>query len=166
MENNKEILSKISSGEPELLAEAVKEIKENGDLSIAEELVNLLEQISDQHLLTVIINLLADIKDNEFREIVMRHIQNNASPATKTVLLRIIWESPLDYSVYLPIFMNILQHDDFTTAFEASTVIENMVHNLTEDQHHQLHHFIASFPSDKQFLIENIHTEMGCCEED
>ena len=73
MENNKEILNKIGSGEPEQLAQAVKEIKENGDLSIAEELVNLLEQISDQHLLTVIINLLADIKDNEFRKIVILH---------------------------------------------------------------------------------------------
>ena len=32
MENNEEILKKISSGDPEAIAEAVDTVKENGDL--------------------------------------------------------------------------------------------------------------------------------------
>ena len=166
MNSNSELLKKIQNGNPELLAEAVKEIKENGNLSIAQMLLENLGNIRDAHTLTTIVNLLADIKENAFREILINALQSASQPSIKTELLRIIWESSLDYSRYLPIFLDILQNDDFTTAFEASTVIENMVYNLTTEQHQQLHEFIETFPGNKQFLVENIHTEMGCCEND
>ena len=42
MENTDDILKKINSNNPELLAEAVKDIKENGDLNIAETLLSTL----------------------------------------------------------------------------------------------------------------------------
>lgn len=166
METNNEILKKVQSGNPELLAEAVKEIKENGDLSIAQALVETLQDMRDSHTMKTIVNLLADIKENAFREIVINQLQTTSQSAVKVELLRMIWESSLDYSQYLPIFLEILQNDEFSIAFEASTVIENAVHNLTEEQQVQLHEFIETFPEDKQFLIENIHAELGCCEHD
>lgn len=166
MNTNSELLKKIQNDDPELLAEAIKEIKENGDLSIAQMLLENLENIRNSHTMTIITNLLADIKENAFREILINNLQATPQSPIKAELLRIIWESSLDYSHYLPIFLDILQNDDFTTAFEASTVIENMVHNLTTEQRQQLHKFIETFPENKQFLIENIHAEMGCCEND
>lgn len=166
METNDDILKKVQSGDPELLAEAVKEIKENGDLSIARILVEELKNIPDPHTMTTVVNLLADIKESSFREIVINQLQATSQPAVKVELLRVIWESSLDYSRYLPVFLDILKNDDFSIAFEASTVIENMVHSLTDEQYEQLHEFIKTFPEDKHFLIENIHAEMGCCEHD
>lgn len=162
MENNNDILHKINSGKPELIAAAVQEVKENGDLNIAEALLHHLAQIQDPHVVTIVVNLLADIKDNNFREILIREIRETTNPEIKSELLRIVWESSLDYSAYLSVFMNILQEEDFMPAFEASTVIENMIHNLSEEQHRELHEMIHSFPEDKQFLIENIHDEMNC----
>ena len=41
MENNEEILKKISSGDPEAIAEAVDTVKENGDLVIAGKLLEI-----------------------------------------------------------------------------------------------------------------------------
>lgn len=166
MENNNDILNKINSGEPELVEEAVKQVKENGDLSVAEALLQHLEQIQDPHTTTIVVNLLADIKENNFREILIRHIQSTTSQTIKSELLRIIWESSLDYSAYLDIFLELLQSKDFAIAFEASTIIENMIHHLTEEQLAQLHRLIETFPDDKRYLIENIHTEMDCCPED
>ena len=166
MENNSEILKKINSGEPELIAAAVQEVKENGDLNIAEALLLHLEQIKEPHLVTIVVNLLADIKENSFREVLIQKIQTTTNPEIKKELLRIVWESALDYSPWIEIFLDLLQQEDFEIAFEASTVIENMVHNLNEEQYQQLHEIIHSFPVDKQFLIENIHEEMNCQEED
>ncbi len=162
----KDILQKIQSGEPELMAEAVKEIKENGNLSIAQTLLENLNRIPDAHALSQLVNLLADIKENAFREILIARLQAETKPEVKAELLRIVWESSLDYSSYLPVFLEILKADDFPVAFEASTAIENMVCNLTAEQHRQLHEYIETFPEDKSFLIENIHAEMGCCEQD
>ena len=165
METN-DILKNIQSGEPDRIAEAVKEIKENGNLSMAQTLLENLNRIPDAHTVTLVVDLLADIKENAFREILITRIQAETKPETKAELLRIAWESSLDYSGYLPVFLEILKADDFTVAFEASTVIENMVCNLTAEQHRQLHEYIETFPEDKAFLIENIHAEMGCCEQD
>ena len=162
----KDILQKIQSGEPELMAEAIKEIKENGNLSIAQTLLENLNRIPDAHALSQLVNLLADIKENAFREILIARLPAETKPEVKAELLRSVWESSLDYSSYLPVFLEILKADDFPVAFEASTAIENMVCNLTAEQHRQLHEYIETFPEDKAFLIENIHAEMGCCEQD
>lgn len=166
MENNNDILNKINSGEPEVIAEAVKEIKENGDLSIAEALIRNLQNIREAHTVTVVVNLLADIKDNNFREILIKEIQSATSSDIKIELLRIVWESSLDYSAYLNVFLELLRHCDFAIAFEASTVIENMVHHLNEEQKSKLHEVITAFPTDKQYLIANIHAEIECSGKD
>ncbi len=165
MENNNEILTKINSGDTLIIAEAIQAVRENGDLSIAEALLTQLENIHDTHVVTVISNLLADIKETKFRELLIQRLQSATDTNTRSALLRIVWESSLDYSPYLDIFLRLLQEEDFAVAFEASTVIENMVHNLSEEQFGRLHELLHRFPEEKAFLIENIHEEMNCKEE-
>lgn len=165
MENNSEILTKINSGDEHLITEAVQAIQENGDLNIAEFLLNQLENMKDVHTITIISNILADIKETKFRELLIQKLQNATNTDVKSALLRIVWESSLDYSPHLDIFLHLLQEEDFTVAFEASTVIENMVHNLSDEQFEQLHKLLLHFPEEKSFLIENIHEEMNCKEE-
>lgn len=165
MENNNEILHKINSGEPELITEAVKEVKENGDLEVAQALLRNLEQLKNEHTISIVVNLLADIKDNRFRGMLIQKIKETPDLPLKSQLLRIVWESSLDYSAHLELFLEILQHEDFTVAFEASTVIENMVHNLNAEQHTRLHTVIDSFPEEKLYLIKNIYAEPDFPEE-
>ena len=142
MENNEEILKKISSGDPEAIAEAVDTVKENGDLVIAGKLLDILSQPLAPSTITIIANLLAE-------------------GTLKKELLRIVWESSLDYSSYLDHFLQILQEDDFTVAFEASTVIENLVPHLMPEQRTKLTDILQIFPEDKKFLAENILEELS-----
>ncbi len=165
MENNTEILTKINSGDALLIAEAVQAIQENGDMNIAEALLNQLESIEDTHLVTVISNLLADIKETKFRELLIQKLQDATDTNTQSSLLRIIWESSLNYAPYLETFLQLLQEEDFAVAFEASTVIENMVHNLQPEQMEQLHEALHNIPEEKAYLIENIHEEINSREE-
>lgn len=160
MENKDELLKKISANDPEIVTEAIKEIKENGDNTIITPLLNILSSQTASHIVSGIVGLLADIKENDFRDILIERIRQEKNPHVKATLLRIAWESSLDYSGHLDLFTDILLNDEFVTAFEASTLIENFVHNLTEEQHNQLHAFFEQIPADKQFLIENIIEEM------
>ena len=64
MEKQQEILLKIQSSDPTQIAEAIQEIKENGDLAIAKIILDTLPTIQDFHTRTTLINLLADIKEN------------------------------------------------------------------------------------------------------
>lgn len=161
MENNEEILKKISSGEPEAIAEAVNAIKENGDLAIAGKLLDILSQPLEPSTITIIANLLADIKNNQFKDLLIQKLEQSSEGTLKKELLRIIWESSLDYSSYLDHFLQILQDDDFIVAFEASTVIENLVPHLTAEQRIKLTDMLQTFPEDKKFLSANILEELS-----
>lgn len=156
MENNKEILHKINSNDPELLAEAVKEIQEKGDLSMADALLDILENTKDFQLINALSSLLSDIKDSRFREILLKKLKAATQASQKSLLLRIVWESSLNYAPDLEVFLTYLQDSDFTVAFEASTVIENMLPNLSHEQLQQLEHVCSNFPADKKILVENI----------
>ena len=158
MENNEEILKKISSGDPEAIAEAVDTVKENGDLVIAGKLLDILSQPLAPSTITIIANLLADIKDNQFKDLLIQKLEQTSEGTLKKELLRIVWESSLDYSSY---FLQILQEDDFTVAFEASTVIENLVPHLMPEQRTKLTDILQVFPEDKKFLAENILEELS-----
>ena len=78
MENNEEILKKISSGDPEAIAEAVDTVKENGDLVIAGKLLDILSQPLAPSTITIIANLLADIKDNQFKDLLIQKLEQTS----------------------------------------------------------------------------------------
>lgn len=88
MENNEEILKKISSGDPEAIAEAVDTVKENGDLVIAGKLLDILSQPLAPSTITIIANLLADIKDNQFKDLLIQKLEQTSEGTLKKELLR------------------------------------------------------------------------------
>lgn len=165
MENNVEIVRQLRSGEPELVEAAVREVQEKGDLDVASALLECIGELEEGRLTTAVLNLLADIKDSRFRKLLMERLEASRDSVEKCRLMRVVWESALDYSAYLEVFLRLLQEEEFTVAFEASTVIENMVHHLSREQSARLHEVVHAFPEEKRFLVENIHEEMGCGEE-
>lgn len=161
MENNEAILKKLTSNEPQLLNEAIDWIKENGDLSMVNPLLDLLESTTDHPTNTAIINTLVDIKENAFREILTNRIKKTTTSTFKALLLRICWESSLDYSGNIDLFTEIFMKDDFMTAFEAFTVIENMFHNLDEEKQNQIKNTLQSahLDEEKKIIMEGIMQE-------
>ena len=91
--------------------------------------------------------MLADIKDNQFKDLLIQKLEQTSEGTLKKELLRIVWESSLE--------------DDFTVAFEASTVIENLVPHLMPEQRTKLTDILQIFPEDKKFLAENILEELS-----
>lgn len=157
MENKEEVLKQLKSEDPELSAEASEKIKNEGDLTIIPALFDLLAASKEHHTTTKIVNLLADIKNSGFVPLLMDRIKATLQPAPKSVLLRICWESSLDFSAYAEDFINILQQDDFMVALEAATALENMKHIEHRRKTSLLSRLKQICTTDeKQFLIDNI----------
>ncbi len=152
------ILQKISSDDPFLIKEAINEIKTDGDISITPMLLDMLAQQKSHYAISEIISLLADIKDNAFREILINHLKRSVSNSTKVLLLRICWESSLNYSEYLDTLLDILLKDEFMVAFEACTAIEETLHYLDPEKRQDLAIRLESIPvtGEKKFLIDNL----------
>lgn len=156
MENKDDIIKKLHSGEAGQIAEALREIKTNGDISITPALFDALHSVEDHETVTEIINLLSDIKDSSFRQVLIARIEAAPSQEAKARLLRICWESSLDYSDYAELFAGILINDDFLAALEASTILEEIPPLNPERQHNiveMLRH--ADVAEEKQFLINS-----------
>lgn len=157
MENKEEILKQLNSENSELFAEATEKIKNEGDLTVIPALFDLLAANKGHHTTTGIINLLADIKNSGFVPLLIDRIKTTPLPANKSILLRICWESSLDFSTYAEDFINILKQDDFIVALEAATVLENMEHI----EHNRKTLLLSQLKQirttdEKQFLIDNI----------
>lgn len=162
MENKDELFKKINSNDPILAAEAFQEMKENGDTSILIPLLDLLDKQKDTRTITDIIEFLADVKENSFREILIDRIRQTKDPQQRSTLLRIAWESSLDYSANWKLFVEILLLDDFIVALEAVSLIENFAYSLTSEEQKQLRSSLESgtLSDDKKFLIQGIITEI------
>ena len=123
MENKQDILKQLSSNDMDVVRGAIEQIKQEGDISIAPELLDILLQSQDPNMITNLTALLSDVKESDFKTVLMDK-------------LRICWESAIDFSEYLDVFVDMLLHEDFITALEASTVIENLHGNIPEEKIH------------------------------
>lgn len=157
MENKEELLKKLNSDDVETVKEAIEGVKTDGDLSIVPELLKILTPGKDHHITTELVGLLADIKDNSFRNVLIDAIGATKNPEIKALLLRVVWESALDYSAYAVVFAEIMVAEEFIVALEASTVLEELGTISNDDRITVLKTLRAAKVSEeKQFLIDNV----------
>lgn len=166
MENKDDILKKIKSDDPQLRAEAWQNIKEEGDITIVPALLQLLLSVTDHQITTELISLLSDIKENAFKELLIGQIRTTTAAGPKSLLLRICWESSLDFSAHAPLLAEIVLNDDFIAALEAATTLENMT--LPPEKQTEILTYLQkeTVPEEKQFLIDNIVNEWSAKEQE
>ena len=156
MENNQDILKRLASPDTETVRGAIDEIKENGDLTIVPELLEILLHNSEPAIITPITSLLSDVKDSGFKVLLVEKLINAPAGSNKANLLRVCWESAIDFSEYLEVFVDLLIHEDFITALEASTVIENLNGNIADEKiTSAIKHIRTECKDDKEFLAED-----------
>ena len=162
MENKQDILKQLADSDMEVVKSAIEQIKQEGDISIASELLDILLRSQDTTVITNITSLLSDVKDSDFKTILMDKLINTTSESGKANLLRICWESAIDFSEYLDVFVDMLLNEDFITALEASTVIENLGGKIPEEKIHiAIKRLQTNSDENKNFLLEDtlLHLE-------
>ena len=134
---------------------AIVEINQEGDISIVPELLDILLQSQDTNIITNLTALLSDVKESDFKTVLMDKLIKAHEGSGKANLLRICWESAIDFSEYLDVFVDMLLHEDFITALEASTVIENLHGNIPEEKIHiAIERLKSESNEDNAFLLE------------
>ena len=169
MENKQDILKQLASNDMEVVKSAIEQIKQEGDISIAAELLDILQQSLDTAVITNLTALLSDVKDSNFKTILMDKLINATSDTGKANLLRICWESAIDFSEYLDVFVDMLINEDFITELEASTVIENLGGKIPEEKLlAAIKRLETNKDEDKSFLLEDtiLHLKVLLCPEE
>ncbi|RPH33730.1 MAG: hypothetical protein EHM93_03590 [Bacteroidales bacterium] len=124
-EKQKAIIESLKSMKDEQIISLIHDFRENGELFIVDPLLELLYSNRNRSVKETILELVGDIKNQDAVEIIAHSVQNHIGDPNTTGLLSACWQSNLDFSNYLPVFIEILCSSDYQASFEAFTVIEN-----------------------------------------
>jgi len=130
-EKQKAVIDSVIAINDEQVISLIQDFRENGELFIVQPLIEMLYSNRGQVLKNSILEFLRDIKNQDAVTVITQSIQKHIGDKNTTSLISICWQSNLDFSSELPVFIDILCNGDFLTSFEAFTVIENSVGNLS-----------------------------------
>jgi hypothetical protein len=66
------------------------------------------------------------VKDKESVNSFVRAIENDKYKGIRKSILTACWHNGLDFSTFLPVFIDLIIHEDWEIAFEAFTVADNL----------------------------------------
>jgi hypothetical protein len=128
---NKELVEKLNSGNNNLIFEALKEIKKEGTISIIPHLFDLINENTSDIIKKDIVGLICDIKVQSAAPLLVDAILTRKFGEYTSDVISIFWQSRLDFSKYLPVFVRIFIKEDYQTALEAFTVVEGAIPNMS-----------------------------------
>lgn len=129
---NIELKRDLNSKSPIIINKALDYIKEYGNPEILPELIALLllnehESIQDQ-----IINIFENLHDQRSMPYIIEAINNEKTLKIRSLLVSTCWKNSLNFDDHVELFTDIFISSDFTEAFDALTVIDNM-HSINEE---------------------------------
>ncbi|BDX36744.1 hypothetical protein CYCD_00990 [Tenuifilaceae bacterium CYCD] len=123
----------IKNGSDEYIISTLEEIRESGEEYMVEAIINLLFTKRSEHIKNEVVNFLVDIKNHEAATEITNAIRNNYASADLHRLVSVCWQSRLDFSSEIGLFIDILCKLDYKTGIEAFSVIENALDNTPSE---------------------------------
>jgi hypothetical protein len=130
---SKTIISNLKSTDPDFLLETIEKVRESGNHLILPELIELLHNTELPEIKKSVLSLLSELKNKESVPLLMTAIKNEKYANERKDLVACCWQNGLNYNTFIPAFIDLVIKEEFLVAFEAFTVIENMVGNIEEE---------------------------------
>lgn len=123
---DEQIKKNLFSANTEVVISAIESIQRKGNKLYLPILFDLLNSSPEPEIESEIKNLLGTVKDKESVNSFLRAIEDDKYKPIRKELLTACWQNGLDFSTFLPVFIDLIIHEDWETAFEAFTVIDNL----------------------------------------
>ncbi len=145
MESNSSINAKKEAFEQglrvasdEVVVSTLVEIRDSGEEYMVEAIINLLFSKRTDRLKGEVMNFLVDIKSQSAVAVFVSAIRNNYGAEDLHRLVSVCWQSRLDFSADIELFIDLLCNADEQTSIEAFSVIENSLDGATSDRLSQI----------------------------
>lgn len=123
---DEQIKKKLFSAKTDVVISAIEEIQKKGNKLYIPILFDLLNSSPETEIESEIINLLGTVKDKETVNSFVRAIEDDKYKRIRKLILTACWQNGLDFSTFLPVFIDLIIHEDWEIAFEAFTVVDNL----------------------------------------
>ncbi len=128
------IIRDLWSEDVTTVMKAIYRLRSAGSIHYIPELMRLLNHTSAESVEKELIRLLADVKDRAAVPLITDGLKNPDLEAAQANLVSACWQSGLDYSHELKLFIRIFLEGDYRTALESFTVIEESILNLDREE--------------------------------
>lgn len=123
---NEQIKINLFSANTEVVLSAIEAIQKKGNKLYIPLLFDLLNSSPEPEIETEIKNLLGTVKDKESINSFMRAIEDERYKNIRKSILVACWQNGLDFSTFLPVFIDLVINEEWEIAFEAFTIIDNL----------------------------------------
>ena len=123
---DEQIKRNLFSANTGVVLSAIEAISNKGNSLYLPILFDLLNSVPEPDIEKEIINLLGTVKDKNCVNGFMRAIEDTKYRRIRKKILTACWQNDLDYSTFIPVFIDLVLNEDFEIAFEAFTVIDNL----------------------------------------
>lgn len=123
---DEQIKKNLFSANTDVVISAIEAIQKRGNKLYIPILFDLLNSSPELEIETEIKNLLGTIKDKEAVNSFLRAIEDEKYKSIRKSILAVCWQNGLDFSTFLPVFIDLIIQEDWEIAFEAFTVIDNL----------------------------------------
>jgi hypothetical protein len=142
------LLNDIQSDSLTKVKAALEALEINGDPSVIPSIIRelTLEGHSEKNML--LLDFLSIIKTPNAIEAFMEVLDDSRFLPYRQLILNVIWNSPLNFSDYLPRFVEIALNGDFMETLECLTIIENLVGPFEEKSVFEAHLLLSTIEID------------------
>lgn len=98
----------------------------------------------------LIIEFLSSLKDTSCREEIISILEDVSMHHYRQIVLSTIWNSPIDYSEYLDLFVKIACEGNLIEVLDCLTIIENMEGPFEEEQLMEAKLILNNYTENKQ----------------
>jgi hypothetical protein len=123
---NKELIRDLNSKDITVISKALNYISENGNPTIIPELTNLLFENKDQIVKDKIISIFENLHDQNSLPYLVTALSEKNYKSIRSVLVATCWKNRINFDNNIELFTDLFIDGDFSEAFDAFTVIEDM----------------------------------------
>lgn len=119
------IVKKLESSNKDEVLFTIKQLRNNGNPRILPFVINLFNSSDSAEIKSAILKFLGDLKNKNSTNEIILALKNEKYLSIRKDLLSTCWQSGLDYSEHIGLFVDFFISGDFGVAFEAFTIIDN-----------------------------------------
>ena len=124
----------LKEGSDEFIISTLEELRESGEDYMVGSIINLLFTKRSEVLKEAVVSFLVDIKNQSAAVEIINTIKEKRNLSDVSHLVSVCWQSRLDFSNEIELFMDLLCKSDYQTSIEAFSVIENALDNTSDEK--------------------------------
>lgn len=171
MEQKRELFcSSLKQSSAEVIISLLEGIREKGEEYMVLPIIDTLFSSQDDRVKGIIVAFLADLKSQEAANDIVQGINSHINHNDLHLLVSVCWQSRINFSSHIDLFIELLCNSDMLTSIEACTAIENMLCNFNDEERathmETLKRKYTAAPKEKLELIKSLIAEIDGFEEE